>query len=110
MSNETIEELRAAMRDAQVFGKGQYFKEGRYQLEVLKLFYKRTVIDGSAKEHIICEFKVLASSNPAVEVGSTRSSVFSFHHSGWRSRFKVLMLALIGVDPDGNIPKEAEDK
>lgn len=105
----TIEELRAAMRGAQVFGKGQYFEEGRYELEVLKLFYKRTTIDGTAKENIICEFKVLASSNPAIEVGATRSSVFSFQHQGWLSRFKSLTLALIGVDPDSKIPVEAEN-
>ena len=105
----TIDELRASMRAAQVFGKGQYFEPGRYTLEVQKLFYKRTTIDGTAKENIICEFKVLESSNPAIEVGSTRSSVFAFHHKGWLPRFKALVLALIGIDPDAKVPPAAEE-
>lgn len=109
MSSATIEELRAAMRGAQVFGKGQYIEEGQYLLETIKIFYKRTVIDGSAKESIICEFKVLESSKPEVEIGSTRSYVENLANAGWLSRFKSCMLALIGVDPDGKIPKDAED-
>ncbi len=98
------------MRGAQVFGKGQYFTgEGRYALEVLKLFYKRTVMEGQAKESIISEFKVLESSRADVEPGFTRSVVFSFHHAGWLPRFKALVLALLGVDPDGKLPAAAED-
>jgi len=108
MSSE-IEQLRQSMRAAQVFGKGQYFQEGRYHLEVIKFFYKKTFIDGSSKENFICEFKVLASSRADVEIGSTRSTVFSCSHAGWLPRLKALMLALVGVDPDSKIPKEAED-
>lgn len=104
-----IDALRASMRAAQVFGKGRYFSEGRYELEVLKLFYKRTLVEGSAKENIICEFKVLHTSAKDVEAGATISSVFSFHHKGWLPRFKALVLALIGVDPDAKIPREAEE-
>lgn len=108
MSNDDIEALRASMRAAQVFGKGQYFKTGRYALQVDKLFYKKSMIEGAAKENIICEFRVLASSNPEIEVGSTRSTVFAFHHKGWLPRLKSLLFALIGVDPDGKVPPEAE--
>lgn len=108
MSNADIEALKAQMRAAQVFGKGQYFEKGQYTLEVDKLFYKRTLVEGVAKENIICEFKVLSSSNPTVETGETRSTVFAFHHKGWLPRFKALLIALAGVDPDGRVPPETE--
>jgi len=99
-ASQQATEYRNAFRSAQVFGKGRYFEPGRYLLEVDKLFYKRTLIDGAAKESIICEFKILESSNPAFEVGSTVSSVFSFANKGWLSRFKMMVLALVGADPD----------
>jgi hypothetical protein len=104
-----IDELRASMRSAQVFGTGKYFQPGQYDLEVIKLFYKRSIEEGTAKENIICEFKVLTSTNPETEVSSTVSSVFAFKHQGWLSRFKALTLALIGVDPDAKIPAAAEE-
>ena len=103
-----IEALRASMRAAQVFGKGQYILVGRHDLEVLKLFYKRTLIDGVAKESIIAEFKVTATTNPEMSSGETRSVVYTFDKKGWMSRFKALILALVGVDPDGRIPADVE--
>lgn len=104
----TVEELRKAMAGAQVFGKGQYILLGMHELEVNKLFYKKTLIDGVATESIICEFKVEKTNNDEMEIGETRSVVFRFDKKGWLSRFKSLVLALIGVDPDGKISKEAE--
>jgi len=104
-----IDQLRASMRAAQVFGKGQYILIGRHDLDVLKLFYKRTLIDGVAKESIIAEFTVRASTNPEMVVGETRSVVYTFDKKGWMSRFKALVLALVGVDPDGRVPLEAEN-
>jgi hypothetical protein len=103
-----IETLRAAMRAAQVFGKGQYFEPGRYRLRVAKLFYKESMMEGTAKKNIIAEFTVLESSNPDVEVGSTRSSVFAFHHKGWLPRFKAVLIALSGRDPDAKSSPEIE--
>lgn len=91
-----INELRASMRSANVYGKGQYFEPGRYLLEVDRGFYQRTMIDGTAKESVIFEFRVLESTNPDIEVGSTRSSVFSAANQGWLSRLKSLQLALHG--------------
>lgn len=105
-----VEEIRAAMRSAQVAGKGQYFEPGRYELEVEKAFYKRTIVDGTAKENIIFEFKVLASSNPACEVGATRSTVFSFKHAGWMGRLKALLVACAGGDPDAQLTNEQQDE
>lgn len=108
--NSRVEELRRTMMGAQVAGKGQYFQPGLYSLEVEKVFYKRSIQEGVAKENIIAEFKVLESSNPDCEVGSTRSVVFSFKHAGWMGRFKALVLALCGEDPDSKLSKEKEDE
>jgi hypothetical protein len=108
MSVVDLEALRASMRAAQVFGKGQYILVGRHVLRVAKLFYKRTMIDGVGKESIIAEFTVLATTNAEMQVGETRSVVFNFEKKGWMSRFKALLLALAGVDPDGKIPPQAE--
>lgn len=104
-----IEALRASMRSAQVYGKGRYFKEGRYLLEVDKMFYKRSTAEGVTSENIICEFKIIESSNAEMEVGSSVSTVFSFKHVGWLPRLKSLLIALVGVDPDGKIPAAAEN-
>jgi len=107
MSSE-IETLRQSMRAAQVYGKGQYFEAGLYGLQVQKVFYKRTLIDGTAKENIIAEFTVIESNDPTI-IGSSRSSVFSFAHKGWLPRFKALLLGLIGVDQDGKISDAANE-
>ncbi len=34
--------------------------------------------------------------------------MFAFHNKGWLSRFKALVLALVGVDPDAKVPEAAE--
>src|SRR5579872_7164224 len=93
-----IEALRASMRAAQVFGKGQYILKGIHWLEIVKLFYKRTHMEGTTKESVICEFTVKGTNNPEMVVGETRSIVFNFEKKGWLSRFKALGLAIVGVD------------
>src|SRR5579872_6126717 len=103
-----IEALRASMRAAQVFGKGQYILKGIHWLEIVKLFYKRTHMEGTTKESVICEFTVKGTNNPEMVVGETRSIVFNFEKKGWLSRFKALGLAIVGVDPEARTPPEAE--
>jgi hypothetical protein len=106
----TIEELRASMRAANVAGTGQYILLGKHLLEVQKLFYKRSVIDGAAQESIIAEFTVLQTSNSESRVGETRSTVFKFDKKGALSRLKPMLIALLGVDPyAGRITPDAED-
>lgn len=104
-----IEMLRASMRQAQVYGKGQYLEEGVHELEIIKVKHQRTLVEGAAKESLIAEFKVLSSSNPTHQVGSTRSYVENLVNTGWLSRFKAFMIAAIGVDPEGKVPTEAEE-
>jgi hypothetical protein len=103
-----IDALRASMRSAQVAGKGQYVGEGRHVLEVDKCFVKRSSYDGVQKETYICEFKVLESSNPTHEAGSTRTYAENPANLGWLGRWKGCLLGLIGVDPAGKVPAEAE--
>ncbi len=97
-----IEELRASMRSAQVFGKGQYFEPGLYLLEVKNLFYKKSLFQGTSKENIIAEFTVLESSNKDIAVGSTRSEVFTFSKAGWLGRFKAMLTAILDAQDQGS--------
>lgn len=104
-----IAELRKAMQTAQVAGKGQYILNGRHELDLSRISYKKTSFgDGTGKESIICEFKVASTTCPEMAVGETRSVVFNFEKKGWLGRFKPILFALIGVDPYGRIPAEAE--
>jgi hypothetical protein len=106
-----IDEIRKQMRSAQVFGKGRYFKDGVFDLEIDKFFYKRSVTDGAVSENYICEFKILTSTNSELVPGSTVSSVFAVKpNTGWMNRLKALLLAVVGVDPDASaIPPAAEE-
>lgn len=58
------------IKDAQVFGRGQYLKPGNYKLRVLKMFTIRTRKKGDA---FIVDFEVIESDNPEIKVGSTRN-------------------------------------
>lgn len=98
MSTAEIDQLRAAMRSAQVSGKGQYIGEGRHLLEVDKALVKRSTFEGNTKETWIIEFKVIESSNPTHEVGQTRSYVENPANAGWMGRFKGALLGLIGAE------------
>jgi hypothetical protein len=105
-----IEALRATMKAAQASGKGQYIEAGRHLLEVDRCFVKRSQQSGTIKESWICEFKVIESSNPTHEVGSTRSYVENPANKGWLERWKSFMLAAIGVDPSATpTPAGADD-
>jgi hypothetical protein len=98
MSTAEIDALRAAMRSAQVSGKGQYIGDGRHLLEVDKALVKRSTFEGNTKETWIIEFKVIESSNPTHEAGQTRSYVENPANAGWMGRFKGALLALIGAE------------
>lgn len=97
---EEIEAYRKAMDQAQVFGQGQYILLGKHVLKVLKLIEKRTMVGATAKESIVAEFEVLASTNPNMVVGETRSTVYRKDKQGWEGRFKAMAYALIGHDPE----------
>ena len=101
MANEEIEALRAAMRTAQVNGRGAYIGNGRHVLEAGKVFCKRTSLQGTIKESWIAEFKVVSSSAADHEVGSTRSFVENPANAGWMDRWKGCLVALCGLDGNG---------
>jgi hypothetical protein len=103
-----VDDLRKSIRSAQVFGSGQYILKGQHTLEVSKCFYKKAN-DGTNKENLICEFRVVSSTNPDMVEGETRSAVYTFDKQGWLGRFKSMTLALVGVEPDGKIPAAADE-
>jgi hypothetical protein len=103
-----IDELRAQMIGAQVTGRGSYFPAGgRFRVRSKLVKYQRTIIGATVKESIVAEFAVEQSSAADVPVGSTKSVIFSFKHDGWLGRFKALVLALSGHDPDMTLSPEA---
>lgn len=104
-----IEALRKMMREAQVSGKGQYVEQGQHDLELDKAFCKRSNHAGTPKENYIFEFKVIRSTNPTHEVGSTRSYVENVANQGWLERMKGCIAALVGVDPYGAISPQDQD-
>jgi len=70
------EELYKDMPNAEGFGAGKYFDDGRYDLRVksIKCITSRNASNGNAGKHFFTvEFEVLSSSNPGVEVGESRS-------------------------------------
>ena len=104
-----IEALRASMRAAAPSGRGNYIEDGQHLLEIEKCFCKRTQIDGRFKETYICEFKVLASTNPTHEPGSTRSYAENPENAGWMGRWKSFLAAAAGLDPDLKLSIQDED-
>lgn len=102
-----IAELRAQMLAQQVSGKGQFFPvNGRFRVLSKLVKYQRSNQMGTLKESIVAEFTVQASSLAEVEVGGTRSELFMFKHQGWLARFKALVLAMAGFDPNGALSPE----
>lgn len=99
MSTAEIEALRNSMRAAQVPGGGSYVEAGQHVLDVDNCFVKQSAKEGAIKTTWICEFKVVASTNPSHEVGSTRSYVENPLNEGWLGRFKGFLAAAVGCDP-----------
>lgn len=105
----TPEELRAAMRSAQVPGAGQYIGDGRHHLELALGFIKRSAFEGKVKETWIFEFKVLESSNQTHEVGSTRTYAENPNNDGYLGRVKHCLISLAGLDPTSKLTSADED-
>jgi hypothetical protein len=99
-----INEIRKAMRAAQVTGSGDYITSGTHLLELTRAKFNRTMIQAKAKESMIFEFKVHTSSHPdKMPVGETRSYVDNPDNTGYLGRVKGCILALMGVDPNGKV-------
>jgi hypothetical protein len=99
-----INEIRKAMRAAQVTGSGDYITSGTHLLELTRAKFQRTMIQAKSKESMIFEFKVHSSTTPDKMVpGETRSYVDNPDNTGYLGRVKGCILALMGVDPNGKV-------
>lgn len=101
-----IDEFRAAMRQAVPSGRGNYVEEGTHTLQIVRVLYKRTVINAKAKESYIAELKIVHSTNPTHEVGSQRSYIENPDNLGYDGRFKAFMIAACGLDPSVKLSAE----
>lgn len=84
------------LKDAKVFGKGNYLEPGNYKLRVLKMFTKETRSNGDA---LIVDLEVLESDNDKIPVGQKRN-----WYQGLRDQdiafpaIKEFLIALFDVD------------
>src|SRR5690606_28374806 len=58
------------VKDADIFGRGRYLKDGKYKLKLLKMFTYETRNKGAA---LIVDFEVMDSDNDEIAVGSKRN-------------------------------------
>lgn len=96
-----IDDIRKAMRAAQVTGAGNYILSGKHLLKLTRAKYQRTMIEAKAKESAIFEFEVVESNREEMKVGETRSYVDNPNNTGYLGRVKACIFALMGVDPNG---------
>lgn len=92
-----IEAYFEGMERAEVFGKGQNFKEGNFRVRTKAL----KVNNGQNGLCFIAEFDVIESTSAEDPVGSTRSWVVKMGPTNKNafSDIKSFMFALLGVDP-----------
>lgn len=105
-----IEAMFAGMENAEGFGTGQYFDEGRFLVrpKAIKLVTSRRP-ENAGKHFFTVEFEVLESSNPAVEIGATRSYQVKIEGNQYAfADVKGFIAALIGLDPK-NLPSPQKD-
>jgi len=93
---------------AQVFGRGQYLKEGNYKLRLLKMF---TIKTRKKKNALIVDFEVLESDNPAIKEGGTRNWFQDLSDEDIAfPEIKKFMLKLFGFQDNDDGVEEFEDK
>ena len=104
----TREDIADSMLDeivnAEVFGRGNRFRDGRYELEIKKFFLNK----GYKGKCIICEFEVEKATATVKdvapnEVGSKVSAVFKIFEGGdagkmAKTNLKSLLINVAGVD------------
>lgn len=104
-----IEAIRKAMRAANVTGSGDYITSGKHYLELVRAKFQTTMIESKAKQSMIFEFKVHATTAPdKMPIESTRSYVDNPDNTGYLGRVKACLFALLGVDPNGKITEAQE--
>jgi hypothetical protein len=92
----TIDELFAPMRDAPIFGRGNYMGAGIYKVRLKKAFDKKSF---KGPRLFIAEFEIVESSNEAHKPGTTGSWATKLEGDGAANAFgdiKCLMFALLG--------------
>jgi len=98
-----IDSLFAGMKEAPMFGRGNYMAEGVYEVDIAKLSLKPSF---KGPIVLICEFIVKESSSPRHVVGSTGSWVSKIQGKAAASTFadaKCLALAAmsqVNADPE----------
>jgi hypothetical protein len=92
--------------DAKVTKTGQYFKAGRYRVQILAM---KDVDSQKGKNFTVIETRVLASDNPEVPVGAERSQVIDMGNVMGFPNLKAFMAAVSGVDgTQPNVNEEVE--
>lgn len=96
------------IKDAQVFGRGQYLKPGKYKLRLLKMFTIRTRKKGAA---LIVDFEVLESDNSEIKEGSTRNWYQGLADEDIAfPSIKEFMLRLFGYEDGDDEVEDFEEK
>lgn len=91
------------MKDAPIFGKGNYMGEGVYRVELTAVFVKPRWKGGNV---FVAEFKILESSNPKHAAGSTGSWVPKIETPNTFGDIKSLMFAALGINPKSVAPDD----
>lgn len=100
-----IDVLFKGMKDAPMFGRGNYMGEGLYLVELTKLFVKSRFKGGNV---FIAEFTIVESNNAKHAVGSTGSWCPKIELPNTFGDIKSLMFAALGINPK-DVPAEAAD-
>ena len=92
-----IDQLFKGMKEAPMFGRGNYMNdEGVYLVELTNVFVKPRWKGGNI---FVAEFKILESNNDAHKAGSSRSWAPKLELPNTFGDIKALVLAAIGTDP-----------
>ena len=83
------------MQAAQIFGRGNYMKEGNYTVEITNVFVKPRFKGGNV---FVAEFRILESDNPEQKAGGTGSWVPKIENPNTFGDIKSLMFACAGID------------
>lgn len=96
------------IKDAQVYGRGNYLKPGNYKLRLLKMF---TITTRKKKDALIVDFEVLESDNPDIKEGGTRNWFQDLSDEDIAfPAIKDMMLRLFGFEDGDDGIEEFEDQ
>lgn len=91
-----IDQLFSGMKDAPMFGRGNYMGEGLYLVELTKVFVKPRFKGGTV---FIAEFTILESTNEKHKAGTTGSWCPKIELPNTFGDIKSLVFAALGIAP-----------